>query len=97
MDFWTLGKLEFEKPDMDTFHGLALAYEAGECGGTLPTVFNAANELAVSQFLNREIKYLEITEIIEDCMKAHKKLRIRLWNRFWRQSRKRMTESDSRR
>ena len=39
----------------------------------LPTVFNAANELAVSKFLNREIKYLEITEIIEDCMKAHKK------------------------
>ena len=62
--------VDFEKPDMDTFYGLALAYEAGRCGGTLPTVFNAANELAVSQFLNREIKYLEITEIIEDCMKA---------------------------
>ena len=72
VDFWRMGKLDFEKPDMDTFYGLALAYEAGRCGGTLPTVFNAANELAVSQFLNREIKYLEITEIIEDCMKAHK-------------------------
>ena len=72
LDFWSMGKLDFEKPDMDTFYGLALAYEAGRCGGTLPTVFNAANELAVSQFLNREIKYLEITEIIEDCMKAHK-------------------------
>ena len=72
LDFWSVGKLDFEKPDMDTFYGLALAYEAGRCGGTLPTVFNAANELAVSQFLNREIKYLEITEIIEDCMKAHK-------------------------
>ena len=72
VDFWTLGKLEFEKPDTDTFYGLELAYEAGRKGGSLPTVFNAANELAVSQFLNREIKYLEITEIIEDCMKAHK-------------------------
>ena len=72
VNFWSIGHLDFEKPDMDTFYGLALAYEAGRCGGTLPTVFNAANELAVSQFLNREIKYLEITEIIEDCMKAHK-------------------------
>ena len=72
VDFWSIGHLDFEKPDMDTFYGLALAYEAGRCGGTLPTVFNAANELAVSQFLNREIKYLEITEIIEDCMKTHK-------------------------
>ena len=74
VDFWSLGKLEFEKPDTDTFYGLELAYEAGRKGGSLPTVFNAANELAVSQFLNREIKYLEITEIIEDCMKAHKNI-----------------------
>ena len=74
LDFWSLGKLEFEKPDMDTFYGLALAYEAGRAGGTLPTVFNAANELAVRQFLNREIKYLEIVEIIEDCMRAHKNI-----------------------
>lgn len=74
VDFWTLGKLEFEKPDTDTFYGLELAYEAGRKGGSLPTVFNAANELAVSQFLNREIKYLEITEIIENCMKAHKNI-----------------------
>ena len=72
VDFWSIGRLDFEKPDMDTFYGLALAYEAGRVGGTLPTVFNAANELAVSQFLNREIKYLEIGEIIEDCMRAHK-------------------------
>ncbi len=74
IDFWSLGKLEFEKPDMETFYGLKLAYEAGRVGGTLPTVFNAANELAVRQFLNREIKYLEITEIIEDCMRAHKNI-----------------------
>ncbi|MGF0017345.1 1-deoxy-D-xylulose-5-phosphate reductoisomerase [Sporofaciens sp. SGI.106] len=74
LDFWSLGKLDFEKPDMDTFYGLALAYEAGRAGGSLPTVFNAANELAVSQFLNRQIKYLEIVEIIEDCMRAHKNI-----------------------
>lgn len=74
VDFWKLGRLDFEAPDMNTFYGLALAYEAGRAGGTLPTVFNAANELAVKQFLNREIKYLEITEIIEDCMRAHKNI-----------------------
>lgn len=72
VDFWKIGHLDFVEPDMDTFYGLELAYEAGRTGGTLPTVFNAANELAVSQFLNREIKYLEIIEIIEDCMRAHK-------------------------
>lgn len=74
LDFWSLSELTFEKPDMDTFYGLRLAYEAGKAGGTLPTVFNAANELAVSQFLSREIKYLEIVEIIEDCMRAHKNI-----------------------
>lgn len=74
LDFWSIGKLDFEKPDMDTFYGLSLAYEAGREGGSLPTVFNAANELAVSQFLKREIKYLEIVEIIEDCMRAHKNI-----------------------
>ena len=57
--------------DMDTFYGLRLAYEAGKAGGSLPTVFNAANELAVSMFLKREVKFLEIVEIIEDCMRAH--------------------------
>ena len=72
LDFWKLGRLDFEEPDMDTFYALALAYEAGRAEGTLPTVFNAANELAVKMFLNREIKYLEITQIIEDCMRAHK-------------------------
>ena len=74
LDFWSLGKLDFEKPDMDTFYCLKLAYDAGRAGGSLPTVFNAANELAVSMFLKREIKYLEIMEIIEDCMKAHKNI-----------------------
>lgn len=72
LDFAALSQLTFEKPDMETFHGLRLAFEAGRTGGSLPTVFNAANELAVSKFLNRQIKYLEIPEIIEYCMKMHK-------------------------
>lgn len=74
LDFWSLSHLDFEKPDLDTFYGLALAYEAGRAGGSMPTVLNAANELAVSMFLDRQITYLEIVEIIEDCMKAHKKI-----------------------
>lgn len=76
LDFWKIGKLDFEKPDMDTFYALKLAYEAGEKGGSLPTVFNAANELAVSMFLKGDIKYLEIVEIIEDCMSVHKNIEI---------------------
>lgn len=74
LDFWSLSHLDFEKPDLDTFYGLALAYEAGREGGNMPTVLNAANELAVSMFLDGQITYLEIVEIIEDCMKAHKKI-----------------------
>lgn len=74
LDFWEMEKLDFEKPDMETFYGLKLAYKAGREGGSLPTVLNAANELAVSKFLKREVKYLEIMEIIEDCMNAHKNI-----------------------
>ncbi len=74
LDFWNIGKLEFEKPDTKTFYCLDLAYEAGREGGSLPTVFNAANEMAVSMFLKGEIKYLEIMEIIEDGMRAHKNI-----------------------
>ena len=71
VDFAKLSQMTFEKPDMDTFYGLRLAIEAGKKGGSLPTVFNAANELAVSKFLNRKIKYLEIPKIIETCMESH--------------------------
>lgn len=71
VDFATLSQLTFEKPDMDTFYGLRLAIEAGKVGGSLPTVFNAANELAVSKFLDRKIAYLQIPEIIEKSMEAH--------------------------
>ena len=74
LDFSTLSQITFEKPDMETFYGLKLAYKAGREGGSLPTVLNAANELAVSKFLKREVKYLEIMEIIEDCMNAHKNI-----------------------
>ena len=74
VDFATLGQLTFEKPDMETFYGLRLAMDAGKAGGSLPTVFNAANELAVSKFLNRKIKYLEIPEIIDTCMREHKNI-----------------------
>jgi len=74
VDFATLSQLTFEKPDLDTFDGLRLALQAGKQGGSLPTVFNAANELAVSKFLNRKIGYLDITEIIEYCMEAHKNI-----------------------
>ena len=58
---------------METFYGLKLAYEAGRIGGSLPTVLNAANEKAVAMFLNREIRYLQIPEIIRECMEHHKK------------------------
>lgn len=71
LDFGKLAQLTFEEPDMDTFYGLRLAYEAGAKGGSLPTVFNAANERAVGKFLNREISYPEIPEMIQACMEAH--------------------------
>ena len=67
-------QITFEEPDMETFYGLRLAYEAGRAGGSLPTELNAANELAVSKFLNREIRYLEIPEIIGECMRNHKNI-----------------------
>lgn len=71
LDFWSIGQITFEKPDTETFPGLSLAYEAGRTGGTMPTVFNAANERAVAKFLNREISYLTITDMIEGAMKGH--------------------------
>ena len=74
LDFWTLSQITFEKPDVDTFYGLRLAYEAGRQGGTLPTVFNAANERAVALFLNRKIGYLQIPEIIQACMEEHQNI-----------------------
>ena len=74
LDFRGLAQLTFEEPDLETFYGLRLAYEAGKAGGSLPTVFNAANEKAVSKFLHREIRFLEIPEMIQACMEAHKNI-----------------------
>ncbi|MCM1258729.1 MAG: 1-deoxy-D-xylulose-5-phosphate reductoisomerase [Roseburia sp.] len=68
LDLFKLKSLTFEEPDMKTFQGLSLAFEAMRRGGNIPTVFNAANERAVSLFLNRKIPYLGIVEIIEECM-----------------------------
>lgn len=69
LDFAALGSISFENPDMKTFRGLALAYEAIKSGGNMPTIYNAANEAAVALFLQKKITYLQITEIIEDCMR----------------------------
>ncbi len=68
LDLFALHELTFEKPDTDTFRGLALAFDAMRRGGNIPTVFNAANEKAVALFLDRKISYLQITEIIEEAM-----------------------------
>ena len=68
LDLFSLAQLTFEKPDTETFNGLALAYEAMRRGGNIPTVYNAANEKAVALFLERKIRYLEITEMIASCM-----------------------------
>lgn len=74
VDFYALGSITFEKPDMETFAGLKLAMRAAAEGGSMPTVFNAANEKAVSLFLNRKIQFLQIPEVIELCMDAHHRI-----------------------
>ena len=73
LDFWSLSSIAFGKPDFETFKGLSLAYEAGRAGGSVPTVYNAANERAVAKFLSGSISYLTITEIIEEAMGHHKR------------------------
>lgn len=70
LDFWKMQALTFERPDTETFRGLAFAYEAGRAGGTLPCTFNAANEVAVAAFLRGEIHFLDIYDIIEQTMSA---------------------------
>ena len=72
LDFWTLNQITFEKPDMENFPGLKLAFDAAAAGGTMPTVYNAANERAVAKFLDRKIGFLDIPEIIRSCMAEHK-------------------------
>lgn len=72
LDFAKLASITFENPDMETFKGLSLAIQASKTGGSMPTVFNAANEKAVALFLNRKIGFLDIYEIIENAMNEHK-------------------------
>lgn len=72
LDFAALTAINIEKPDTDTFLGLPYAYEAIERGGSMPTVFNAANEKAVGMFLDNKIQFLDIYRIIRECMDNHK-------------------------
>ncbi|MEE1052456.1 MAG: 1-deoxy-D-xylulose-5-phosphate reductoisomerase [Lachnospiraceae bacterium] len=72
LDFGKLARITFEDPDPVNFPGLALALRAGRTGGSMPTVFNAANERAVAMFLKKQIGYLDIARIIEEAMDAHK-------------------------
>ena len=74
LDFWKLTEISFEKPDPENFRGLALAYEAGRAEGSLPVVFNAANEFAVAEFLDRRAGYLEITDMIAEAMAHHTRI-----------------------
>lgn len=71
LDLFKLGAMHFEAPDPEVFRGLKLAYEAMEAGGSMPTVFNAANERAVAKFLDRKIGFLDIPEIIGEAMEKH--------------------------
>lgn len=70
VDFYELGKLTFEKPDMETFRGLKLAFEAGRIGGTMPCIMNGANEVAVEAFLRGQAGFLDIYHLIEKAMEA---------------------------
>ncbi|MBQ0027996.1 MAG: 1-deoxy-D-xylulose-5-phosphate reductoisomerase [Lachnospiraceae bacterium] len=72
IDFAKLAQITFEEPDYETFKGLSLARKSSEIGGSMPTVFNAANEKAVALFLDEKIRFLQIYELIEECMAMHK-------------------------
>lgn len=72
LDLFAQASLTFEAPDTGTFPGLSLAYRAAECGGSMPTVFNAANELAVKLLLEGKIRFVQIPEIIEAAMEQHR-------------------------
>ena len=72
IDFYKLAQITFEEPDTDTFKGLPLAFKAATIGGSMPTVFNAANEKAVALFLDKQIRFLQIYDLIEATMEHHK-------------------------
>ena len=71
MDLFAIHQLTFEAPDTETFPGLALAYRAAREGGSMPTVFNAANEMAVKLLLQKKIRFVQIPEILEMAMEHH--------------------------
>ena len=71
LDFRKLKEITFEEPDTSVFRGLPLAIRAAQAGGTMATVFNAANERAVAKFLRHQIRFLDIYEIIEEAMNRH--------------------------
>ena len=71
LNFWQMKNLTFEEPDLKTFRGLKLAYDAGKIGGSMPCVFNAANEVAVNAFLRGQIKFSQIYDVIENAMESH--------------------------
>ena len=73
IDFWEISKLTFEKPDLDTFKCLKLAYKVGKEGKLMPTILNGANEALVDIFLQEKINYLQIGDIIEECLEVFKK------------------------
>ncbi|MFU0823885.1 MAG: 1-deoxy-D-xylulose 5-phosphate reductoisomerase [Clostridium sp.] len=68
LDFYKIKNLTFDEPDLKNFKGLKISYEAGKAGGIMPTILNSANEAAVDLFLNRKISYLQIIDLIEECM-----------------------------
>lgn len=72
IDFYNISQLTFEKPDMNTFKSLKLAYKAGKIGGLMPTILNGANEACVELFLEKKIKFLDIADTIEKCMEVFK-------------------------
>lgn len=74
LDFEKIAEIHFEKPNTDVLRGIPLAMEASRIGGTMPTVMNAANEYAVAKFLNKEIKFLQIYDMIEHAMKYHNRV-----------------------
>ena len=71
LNFAKLGQITFEEPDTETFLGLPLAFDAAKKGGSMPTVYNAANERAVSKYLHKQIRFLDIYDIIAECMDNH--------------------------
>ena len=71
LDFKSISEITFEQPDTDTFLGILLAIKAAKAGGSMPAVYNAANEKAVQKFIDGEISFLDIYDIIEGAMKQH--------------------------